>query len=42
MITSARQRRKIMDREGFDFVEDKDRTNKKRTGGAPLFFDMKR
>jgi hypothetical protein len=41
-ITSAHQRRKIMDEKGFDYVEDKDRTTKKRTGGAPLFFDMSR
>jgi hypothetical protein len=41
-ITSAAQRRKYMDANGLDYVEDKDRHNKKRSGGAPLFFDMKR
>jgi hypothetical protein len=42
-ITSARQRRKIMDANGIDFLEDKDRRVKKRgPGNAPIFFDMGR
>lgn len=39
-ITSAHQRRKIMDANGIDFKEDRDRRVPK--GRAPLFFDMRR
>lgn len=41
MIGSARQRRQIMDANGIDFLEDKDRRVKKRgPGNAPIFFDL--
>jgi hypothetical protein len=41
-ITSATQRRKIMDDAGVDFLADKDRRHSKRSGAAPVFFDLKR
>ena len=37
-ITSAAQRRKIMDREGLEY---KDKFREARKGGGGLFFDMK-
>lgn len=38
-ITSAHQRRKIMDANNIEFKEDSERRVRK--GQAPLFFDMK-
>ena len=40
-VTSARQRRKIMDANGIDYKADSERRVPKRIG-APLFFDMAR